>query len=75
MERLNHGGANARSSPGSRLFKDAVNAARIAAKQAGETRYVHLGMAGFVVLSYPTPGTVKIVRPPKLRSGAPLRYR
>ena len=75
MGNLNHGDSNARSSPGGRLFKDAVNAAKRAAKQSGETRYVHLGMAGFVVLSYPTPGTVKIVRPPKLRSGAPLRYR
>jgi hypothetical protein len=75
MEKLNHGDSKVRSSRGSRLFKDAVNAAKTAAKQSGETRYVHLGMAGFVVLAYPTPGTVKIVRPPKLRGSAPQRYR
>ena len=67
MGKLNHGDSNAGPNPVYKRFEDAVKAAKTAAKQSGEERDVHLGMAGFVALAHPTPGTVRIERPRRAR--------
>ncbi len=59
-----NGNLNGRSTkPVLRSFEEAVSAARKEANESGENRYVHHGMAGFVVLGYPTPATVRVEQP------------
>ncbi len=60
----NNGKPNGPSTkPVLKSFEEAVSAARKAADESGENRYVHHGMAGFVVLGYPTHATVRVEQP------------